>query len=397
MHKKIKFSSLMVVALLLALVLMGCGGKSKNAETDTGNQAAAEEKIAGQENAPPETSTENTENTENATPENIADEAKPTAAAAAAASQTSLTQPAQSAKPAQAAAATIQSPAPQPAQQQTKFRLVESDGTVFERDRSPQRIVVLSVPTAIIMDTLGIELAGITMTGRALPPNLAKLPEVGMPRDPNIEVIKSLNADLVIISKDFKDMNKAKMEQHNIPVYFIANQLYEDTYKSIEILGKAFGKEEKANQLIRDMRAREAKALNAAQGKPAPKVLILFGTVESFTMQRSNTFTGNLVKLLGGKNIADDMKLNEQTAGNLPLSIEQIVAFNPDIIFRISHGTAEETQKIYEQEFTRNPIWNAVAAQQNNRVYDLPMQLFFANSGLQVIDAIEHLAKLMYP
>ncbi len=282
-------------------------------------------------------------------------------------------------------------------EQPAKFRLVESDGTVFERDAVPQRVIVLSVPIAIIMDALGIELAGITQTSRPLPPRLAELPQAGVPKDPNVEIIKSLTPDLVIISKDFKHMHKAKMEQHNIPVYYIDNQLYEDTFKSIEIFGRAFGKEAEASQLIKDMRARENQVLSAAKGKPAPKVLILFGTADSFTMQKSNTYAGNLVAKLGGINIADDIKLSEVSTGNIPLSIEQVVAMNPDIILRISHGNAEETQKIYEQEFVRNPIWNAVSAQQNNRVYDLPMHLFFSNPGLQVIDALEHLAKLMYP
>lgn len=289
------------------------------------------------------------------------------------------------------------SPAVPAGTQPAKFRMVESDGTVFERVGTPQRIVVLSVPTAIIMDRLGIELAGITMTGRTLPPNLAALPEAGIPRDPNIEVIKDLKADLVIISSDFKQMNKAKMAQHNIPTFFIDNQLYEDTFKSIELLGKAFGRETAANQLIRELRTAEEKVLKAVGGRPAPKVLILFGTADSFTMQRSKTFAGNLVQKLGGVNIADLINPGDETAGNIPLSIEQVVAQNPDIIFRISHGTAEETQKIYDREFTTNPIWSAVSAHQNNRVHDLPMELFFSNSGLRVVDSLEHLAGLMYP
>jgi iron complex transport system substrate-binding protein len=372
----------LLILVILSLTLAGCGGKSQPVNQPT--QAAAVET----EEAKPD------EKDVGETPDNSVE--IPVASDTEESDKNNDEGTQEAKAPSVSVTPTPAAPTA-PVAQPTKFRLVESDGTVFERDTVPQRIVILSVPTAIIMDTLGIELVGITMTSRTLPPRLADLPEAGMPRDPNIEVIKSLNADLVIISTDFKQMNKAKMEQHNIPTYYISNQLYEDTFKSIEILGKAFGKEAEANQLIRDMRARENQVLNAAKGKPAPKVLILFGTADSFLMQKSNTYAGNLVAKLGGINISDQIKLSEVSTGNIPLNIEQVVALNPDIIFRISHGTAEETQQIYDKEFATNPIWNAVSAHKNNRVYDLPMNLFFSNSGLQVIDSLEHLAKLMYP
>lgn len=365
----------LIIVIVFSLILVGCGSKKAEpgiqpdvvVEAQTEESEVVEEEKSGE--IPADQNVETQPGTDRA------------------ASTTPSTTPAPSTP------ATPVVPAPQP----VKFRLVESDGTVFERDGIPQRIIVLSVPTAIIMDRLGIELVGITQTSRVLPPRLANLPEAGIPRNPNVEVIRSLNPDLVIISRDFKQMNKAKMDQHRIPTYYIDNQLYEDTFKSIEILGGAFGKQAAANQLIREMRARETQVLNAVKGKPAPKVLILFGTAESFTMQKSNTYAGNLVQKLGGINIADQIRLAETSTGNIPLSIEQVVALNPDIILRISHGTPEETQKIFDKEFVTNPTWSVVSAQQNNRIHDLPTNLFFSNSGLQIIDSLEHLAKLMYP
>lgn len=281
------------------------------------------------------------------------------------------------------------------------FRLLESDGTEFVSDGTPERIVVISVATAQIMDYLGIELVGITRSMRSLGGRLGELPTVGFPMEPSIEAIMALEPDLVIISSDFKDRHEEKMLQHNIPTYFIDNQTYEDTYKSIEILGKAFRKKEKAEELISQMRNKEQEVLNMVESKnePAPKVLILFGTGESFMMARETSYAGGLVKMLGGKNITEgvEIKLSGEFSNYLPISIEQVVDLNPEIILRISHGTAEAARMLYEEEFSRNPIWGAVSAHQNNRVYDLTQELFFANPGLKVVEALEELASIIYP
>ncbi|UNC93078.1 ABC transporter substrate-binding protein [Candidatus Contubernalis alkaliaceticus] len=277
----------------------------------------------------------------------------------------------------------------------TMFRLVESDGTEFVRDTIPERIIVISFPTAEIMDRLGIELVGVTKTTRELPDNLAGLPTVGFPMEPDIEVITALEPDLVIISSDFKDTHKDKMVQNNLPVYFLDNQSYEDTFNSIELLGKAFGKEETAGQLIKEMKEREKEIVNSVKGKPSPKVLILFGTGESFMMGTETSYPGGLVKMLGGQNVTQGVNIPLES-GYIPLSIEQVVELNPDIILRVAHASPEHTQALYEYEFSRNPIWDSVAAHQNNRVYDLPQNLFFANAGLYVVDALEYLVEILY-
>lgn len=277
-----------------------------------------------------------------------------------------------------------------------KFRLVEPDGTEFVSDIVPENIIVMSVSTAKIMDSLGITMAGITRTMRPLPGRLAELPTVGFPKEPDLEAITALNPDLVIVSADFKYRLAERMAQHNIPVFFLDNQSYKDTFNSIEMLGEAFGREEKAGQLLKELKDKEKAALSLMKDKPSQRVLILFGAGGSFLMARDTSYVGSMVKMLGGKNITDGVVLNDDMSDFIPMSIEQVVALNPQIILRISHGTIEETQRLYEEEFLKNPIWREVSAQQNNRVYDLPFELFFANPGLEVVDALKNLAEIMY-
>ncbi|KPU44427.1 high-affinity heme uptake system protein IsdE precursor [Oxobacter pfennigii] len=273
----------------------------------------------------------------------------------------------------------------------TKFRLAEGDGTELVLDKMPENIVVNSVGTAIVMNELGIELKGMTTTTRQLPEGLKGLTGIGTPPRPDIEKITSLNADLVIVSSEFKAAQGEMFKQNGITAYFIDNQLYSDTYESVEMLGKAFGKEEKARELLKGIKEREEKVLEEVKGKTQPKVLIIFGTSQSFQMATEVSYVGDMVKILGGVNV-----VNSTSGSYVPFSTENIVEANPDVILRISHGSPEEVKVLYAKEFDTNPIWQSVNAVKSGRVYDLDYELFSSNPGLKTIDALEALAKLLY-
>jgi iron complex transport system substrate-binding protein len=148
--------------------------------------------------------------------------------------------------------------------------------------------------------------------------------------------------------------------------------------------------------LLNDLRGREAIVLAEIEGKEAPRVMIIFGTAESFQMARENSYPGNLVKMLNGKNITDGLNLGQNQAPYITFSIEQVIEFNPQVILRISHGNPQEVNKIFNQEFSSNPVWQSIDAVKNDRVYDLSNDLFFANPGLKIIDALEELAGYLY-
>lgn len=278
-----------------------------------------------------------------------------------------------------------------------KFRLVESDGTELILDEIPERIVVMSVATAEIMNALGIPLVGMTTTSRELSEELRSLPDVGIPMTPDMERIMALNPDLVIMSTNFKAAHKDNFDKFNINTYFIDNQRYTGTQKSIEMLAKAFGKEDKIDDILAPIKEREEAILNSVKDREVPTVMVIFGTADSFSMARDNSFAGEMVKVLGAKNLTDDLKIDDEMASMIPLSIEQAVQFNPDVILRISHGNPRQVQRLYEQEFASNPIWRNISAVQNGRVHDLSTELFFANPGLTAIDSLEELAKILFP
>ena len=175
-----------------------------------------------------------------------------------------------------------------------------------------------------------------------------------------------------------------------------SNQRYSDVIANVEMFGRAFGRTERANDLLNDIRRREAAIRQRVQGRPSPIVMIIFGTAQSFTLSTEFSYAGEMARMLGARNITTTMNvpLNVQT---IPLSMENVLAANPQVILRISHGNAEEMQRMFEREFTQNPLWGTMSAVQNGRVIDLPVDLFFSNPGLTMIDALEQLARVLYP
>lgn len=281
---------------------------------------------------------------------------------------------------------------------QGKFVLTEADGTVVSLDKKPERLVVLSDNTVGILYELGVKPAGISTPTQTIPDGWTDLPQTGSARTPDFEKIIALQPDLVISNFAFKSIQKQSFEQNNIKVYFISNQQYEETLKSIQMLGDVFGNKTKADALIKGIRDREAEIRESVAGKEPPRVMIIFGTSQSFMFARENSYVGNLVEMLKGKNITSDMNIAPGMGSNIPFSIEEAVIQNPQVILRVAHGgNPEEVKKAYEKEFETNPLWKSIDAVKNGRVYDLDQHLFFANPGLESIDALEKLSQILYP
>ncbi len=276
------------------------------------------------------------------------------------------------------------------------FRLVEADGTELVLAEIPRRVVALSVNTAGVLASMGIMPVGMANTTRA-PHTLRDVPQLGSPMSPDIERLRAVRPDLVIANILFKPRLAPIFRQHGLTAYFIDNQRYSDVIANLEMFGRAFfNNSNHAQALIDHIRGRERAALAAVQGRPQPRVLIIFGTPQAFMLSTQYSYVGEMVKMLGGRNVTEGMTVARHTQ-QIPLSMENIITFNPEIILRISHGSPEQVARMFAAEFAQNPVWGRMDAVRNGRVIDLPPALFMSNPGLPMIDAFEALARFMYP
>ncbi len=147
--------------------------------------------------------------------------------------------------------------------------------------------------------------------------------------EPNVEAIASYDPDLVVYSDDLGDLQKS-LDKLDIPaVQQPAAAAIDDVYAQLEQLGQATGHTAEAQAQVDDLQA-EVAAVSASVGDQGSGLTYYYELDDTYYSVTSDTFIGNLLGLLGMKNIADEAK--GASSGYPQLSAEYIVAADPDLI-----------------------------------------------------------------
>ena len=277
-------------------------------------------------------------------------------------------------------------------------------------DGAGRRVIVPAQPERVVALTASnIDLyvnAGGTLAGRAatntLPPAVRAavqtVPTVGLPPNPSLEQLVALKPDLVLAANiPFHHVLVPVLEKAGIPVLLQTLDSYQQVLATLAFYGQLTGQPDKAAAEIAQIEKRYQAAIDRARGKPAPRVLILWGTTESFTMALPASFTGDLVQRLGGANVAAAVENTVAASGYAPLSLEFVAKANPEIILFITHSADAKVETKFRSELARQPAWQEIAAVRQNRVHKLPYHLFAVNPGTQAGEAVAVLAGLLYP
>ncbi len=147
--------------------------------------------------------------------------------------------------------------------------------------------------------------------------------------EPNVEAIASYDPDLVVYSDDLGDLQKSLDKLHIAAVQQPAAATIDDVYAQIEQLGLATGHTAEAQAQVDDLQA-EVAAVSASVGDQGSGLTYYYELDDTYYSVTSDTFIGNLLGLLGMKNIADEAK--GASSGYPQLSAEYIVAADPDLI-----------------------------------------------------------------
>ncbi|WP_128856703.1 heme ABC transporter substrate-binding protein IsdE [Bacillus sp. CDB3] len=257
---------------------------------------------------------------------------------------------------------------------------------------SKERIVATTVAVTEIMDALEVELVGVPTSSKTLPKRYKGLPEVGNPMSPDMEKVKSLKPSEVLSVTTLKYELKPVFDGVGMKANFLDLTSLKNMQNSISNLGKKYGREKQAEEVVTKLDKKVASIQKEVKEKKEPTVLILLGVPGSYLVATEHSYIGDLVKQLGGKNIVQGEQV-EYLASNT----EYLKKADPDIILRAAHGMPDEVVKMFDKEFKTNDIWKHFAAVKNNRVYDLEERLFGTTGNLAAIEALDELKKMMYP
>lgn len=226
-----------------------------------------------------------------------------------------------------------------------------------------------------------------------------KTESVGTMMSPNSELLLASGADFVILSANISGHKKLLplFEAAGISCAFFELETFSDYLAMLKICCDITEKTNLYRKNGTEIQKKCEKIVKSAQKKSVrrkPSVLLLRAFSAGASAKNSgNNMTGSLLFDLGAQNIADsDRSLNED------LSLEKIIASDPDFIFVTTMGASEEKAIAgFEKKLASSPAWSDLRAVKNGKCYILPRELFhFKPSGEKWADCYEILSGLLY-
>ena len=207
------------------------------------------------------------------------------------------------------------------------IQLIDAAGTRHTFQAAPRRIVSLvpSATEALLEMGVANHLAGRTDYDRM--PELSGLPSVGGGLQPNLEILVSLDLDLVIRFAGDSDLATAeRLTDLGTPHFAVQPDGIDDVLTIIGDLGRIMGESEAADLVLREIRDTLDDVARRVAELPEPRVVYLLGGDPPW-VAGPGTYIDELMAVAGGSNVFDDL-------GPLyaPVSMEALLARELDLI-----------------------------------------------------------------
>lgn len=194
----------------------------------------------------------------------------------------------------------------------------------------------------------------------AQPDLKSRIPDVGTAETVDIEALLKVKPE-VVLAWPYRPENIRFMEEKGLKVATIFPNSVADLYSLIRFCGQMFERQERAENTIRRMeRVLQLVRARAAQIPPGQRKKVLWLT------QANRTYGGvmmpnEIIELVGGINAARSL-----TQRYADVSMEAIVAWNPDVIFLWNNA------QISVDEILTGPLWQSLKAVRERQVYRTP-------------------------
>ncbi len=216
---------------------------------------------------------------------------------------------------------------------------------------------------------------------------------------PSLETVLNLNPDFIygrssaFGNRDSSIATHKKLQENGI-MSLASIEGYktgcdvEDVYQDFYNLGRIFQVEDKANQIVEDMKRKIAAVEEKVNGAPAVKVFDFDSEQDGGAYTPGNNFTSKLIRHAGGVNIFENLEKTWNT-----VSWEAVVEANPDIIVINDYGdTTAEQKKAFLKS---NQALANVNAIKNDRFLVITLPEVFASA--RVPETIEKFARAFHP
>ena len=222
-----------------------------------------------------------------------------------------------------------------------------------------------------------------------------KLPKVGYKRTLSTEGLLSLKPDLIIHSAGAGPESVIKQLQ-NLDVELLAvndkNYSFEGILSKIKSIADKLGAEEKASEIISDLKNKKDDLNNMLSNSEENKkksIFILTHAGPKGLVAGDKSSADALMELAGVKNIADKFK------GFKPINPESMIDLNPDFIIASKASDSEKDETELMQKIKKLPGVSDTSAGQNDNIIFVETGRYLS-FGPSTVDAAIELNKEVY-
>ena len=282
--------------------------------------------------------------------------------------------------------------------------IVDSAGRKVDVPEHIDRVMAAGPPASVLMTMLAPEKL-IGWNRKPPPEELSYLPVVvhnlpeigrltGRGGTANLEVVMAAKPDVIVdfgsVSDTYISLADRVQSQTGIP-YLLVDGRFASTVAAVRLLGGILGVRPRADQLAGRMEEilHEVDRVTAPIPPEArPRVYLARGTRGLETGNRGSINT-EIIERVGATNVVEG---GAPRGGLANVSLEQVVAWNPDSIVTVDPAVADHIRS--------DPAWSQIDAVRRGRVFlspKLPYGWVDAPPSLNRLMGVQWLARLLFP
>ncbi|MFC5604928.1 ABC transporter substrate-binding protein [Sporosarcina koreensis] len=267
--------------------------------------------------------------------------------------------------------------------------LTDAVGNDITIEKAPETIVSMIPSNTEILFALGLndEIVGVNDWDDYPEEALEKEKIGGM--EFNVEKIISMTPDIVFAHESMLGTGDAGLEQlrdAGINVFVVKNAAdFDQTYETIQTIGKATGKTEEAATIVEDMKAKVEEVLaKTAKVEKEKRVFIETSDAPEIYAPGKNTFMQEILDMIGAENVVTE-------DGWALISPEEIVKQNPDVILVMYSYVPDIVESVKNRDG-----FSDIIAVKEDAVIQVDENLT-SRTGPRLAQGLEEVAKAIYP
>lgn len=277
------------------------------------------------------------------------------------------------------------------------YTFTDDLGNTVKLEKKPSKVISLLGSYGEMWLQAGGELVGVTedaVSERKL--NLSDdISIIGTVKEPNAELVLSLNPEFVILSTDVKSHLSLDdtLEKAGIPHGYFKEETTADYLRVFGIFTDITERKDMYKKYGEDVIAQiDSIKASIPENMKSPKVLLIRSMSTKAKALKDDHMVGIMLKDLKATNIATK---HESLLEDL--SMETIIQEDPDVILVVTMGNVDKAIETLENGIMKNPAWSNLTAVKNDNYHILPKELFQYKPNARWGESYEYLKEILYP